>query len=67
MMLIVSAGYGRPSFITYRLTHLVLYHWGNIEMSIHDAWEDLPLGVTGYCSDDADVEAEGGKVSNESL
>jgi hypothetical protein len=36
-------------------------------MSIHGAWEDLPLNVTGYCSDDADMEAECGKVSKESL
>jgi hypothetical protein len=36
-------------------------------MSIHNAWEDLPLNVTGYCSDDADMEAEGGKVSRVSL
>jgi hypothetical protein len=27
------------------------------------AWEDLPLNVMGYCSDDADMEAVGGKVS----
>ncbi|KAI5801868.1 hypothetical protein FPQ18DRAFT_382840 [Pyronema domesticum] len=30
-------------------------------MSIHDSWEDLPLNVMGYCSDDADMEADGGK------
>ncbi|KAI5802034.1 hypothetical protein FPQ18DRAFT_383009 [Pyronema domesticum] len=30
-------------------------------MSTHYAWEDLPPIVTGYCSDDADMEAEGGK------
>jgi hypothetical protein len=33
----------------------------------YGAWGDLPLNVTGYCSDDADVEAVGGKVSKESL
>jgi hypothetical protein len=49
------------------LTHLVLYHSGNFEMSIHGAWEDLPPTVTGYCSDDADMEAEGAKISKESL
>jgi hypothetical protein len=43
------------------------YHWGNMKMSIHGAWEDLPPNVMGYCSDDADMEAEGGKVSKESL
>jgi hypothetical protein len=36
-------------------------------MSIHDAWEDLPPTVTGYCFDDANMEAKGGKVSKESL
>ncbi|KAI5802521.1 hypothetical protein FPQ18DRAFT_374722 [Pyronema domesticum] len=30
-------------------------------MSIHDSWEDLPQTVMGYCSDDANMEAEGGK------
>jgi hypothetical protein len=46
----------------YFNTHLVLYHSGNFEMSIHSAWEDLPLNVTGYCSGNADMEAEGGNV-----
>jgi hypothetical protein len=47
--------------------HLILYYSGNFEMSIHDSWEDLPPTVTGYYSHDADMEAEGGKVSKESL
>ncbi|KAI5783837.1 hypothetical protein FPQ18DRAFT_355610 [Pyronema domesticum] len=42
----------------------ILYRSGNFEMSIHGAWEDLPLNVTGYCFDDADMEAEAVKVSN---
>ncbi|KAI5786069.1 hypothetical protein FPQ18DRAFT_308992 [Pyronema domesticum] len=52
-------------FTIYRftVTHLVLYRSGNLEMSIHDAWEDLPLNVTGYCSDNADMEAEVGKLA----
>ncbi|KAI5786882.1 hypothetical protein FPQ18DRAFT_393407 [Pyronema domesticum] len=33
-------------------------------MSIHGAWEDLPLKVTGYCSDDADMEADDTEVGN---
>jgi hypothetical protein len=65
--MLTAVSYRRPLFTTYRLTYLVLYHWGNIEMSIHGAWEDLPLNVMGYCSDDAYMEAEGGKVSKESL
>ncbi|KAI5816612.1 hypothetical protein BZA77DRAFT_353850 [Pyronema omphalodes] len=32
----------------------------------HGAWEDLPPNMMGYCSDDADKEADGGKVSKES-
>jgi hypothetical protein len=46
---------------------LLLYDSGNLETSIHGAWEDLPLNVTGYCSHDADIEAEGGKFRKESL
>ncbi|KAI5789417.1 hypothetical protein FPQ18DRAFT_391967 [Pyronema domesticum] len=32
-------------------------------MSIHDSWEDLPPTVTSYYSDDAAMEAGGGKDS----
>ncbi|KAI5782972.1 hypothetical protein FPQ18DRAFT_310872 [Pyronema domesticum] len=56
----------RPETLFYN-THLIIYHSGNSEMSIHGAWEDLPLKMTGYYSDDADMEADGGKVSKEYL
>jgi hypothetical protein len=56
----------RP-FKTNSYTDLVLYLSSNFETSVHGSWEDLPLKVTGYCSDNADMEAEGGKVSKESL
>ncbi|KAI5783012.1 hypothetical protein FPQ18DRAFT_396674 [Pyronema domesticum] len=36
-------------------------------MSIHDSWEDLPPTVTGYCSDNANMEAEDGKDSKRTL
>jgi hypothetical protein len=48
-------------------THLILHHSGNFVMSIHGSWGDWPSNVMGYCSDDADIEADGGKVSKESL
>jgi hypothetical protein len=57
--------YRRPD--TIYNTHLVLYRSGNFEMSIHHSWEDLPPTVAGYCSDGADMEAGGGKISKESL
>jgi hypothetical protein len=50
-------------FLQQRDTHLVLYHSGNFEMSIPDSWEDLPPTVTGYCSDDADMEERVGKLA----
>jgi hypothetical protein len=32
-------------------------------MSIHGSWEDLPPNMTGHCSDDAAMEAGGGKLA----
>jgi hypothetical protein len=61
----LTAPYRYPE--TIYNTHLVLYYSGNFEMSIHSALEDLPPNMMDYCSDNADMEAESGKVSKESL
>jgi hypothetical protein len=57
--------YRRPE--TVSKTNLVHYYSGKFEMSIHGAWEDLLQNMMGYCCDNANMEADGGKVSKECL
>jgi hypothetical protein len=67
MMLTISYRHPETYYNTRTYPSRTLYHSGNLETSIHGSWEDLPPSVMGYCSDDAYMEAVGGKVSKESL